>query len=777
MDTNNRLPYRNASLPIEERVIDLLGRMTLEEKIAQLSAAWYGELSDENGFSEAKATARLKYGTGEITSLAGRSAFKPAEAVQAANTVQRYLVEQTRLGIPAILHDECLCGMLARQATVFPQIIGAAAAWDAELIEQMATVIRQQMRATGTRQGLAPVLDIARDTRWGRVEETYGEDPYLAARLGTAYVKGLQGDDLRAGVIATGKHFAAHGMAEGGLNWAPVHVGWRELREVFTYPFEAAIQEGGLASILNAYHELDGVPCGSSRELLTDILRGELGFNGMVVADYNAVAMLADYHRVAADKGEAACLALSAGLDVELPGTDCYGAPLLQAARGQKINLAIIDEAVRRVLRLKLRLGLFENPYVDPAAAEGAFNQPEQQALALQVAEKSLVLLKNEGGLLPLQPDLRSIAVIGPNADNRRALLGDYTYGAFAELMAGGENVETKFPGRFPEGMVSILAAIRQRAGTGMKVRYAAGCRVNDGSTQGFAAALQAAHESDLVVMVMGGKSGLTVECTSGELRDRAYLGLPGVQEELVEAILGTGKPVVLVLVDGRPFASPELAERVPAILQAWLPGQAGSPAVANVLFGDANPGGKLPIACPRSASQEPVFYGRKPSGGQSYNFVDYVDLSVKPLYSFGHGLSYTTFEFSHLQISPVQVSADGLVNIQLEVKNTGERMGDEVVQLYLHDPLASVTRPVKELKGFCRVTLQAGEKRRVSFTVAAAQMAFYNLEKQYAVESGKIEVLVGSSSDDIRLRGEFEIVGEAMPVKKKVFFSQAQVL
>lgn len=780
MAINDSLPYRNPDFPIEARVNDLLGRMTLKEKLAQLSAVWYSELSDESGFSEEKAQARLGPargdGIGEITSLAGRSSFLPAQAAQAANAVQAYLTQKTRLGIPAILHDECLCGMLARQATVFPQIIGVASTWDPDLVEAMATVMRVQMLATGTRQGLAPVLDLARDLRWGRVEETYGEDPYLTARLGTAYVRGLQGPDLNQGVVATGKHFAAHGIPEGGLNWAPVHVGWREFREVYLYPFEAAVKDAGLAAILNAYHELDGVPCAASHELLTDILRGEWGFDGIVVADYNAVVMLADYHHVAADKAEAASLALTAGLDVELPGTDCYGDPLWQAVQSGKVAIEVVDEAVRRVLRLKFRLGLFENPYVEVGRAAQAFGQPEQAALAQTIAEKSLVLLKNDGGLLPLHSDLRSLAVIGPNADSIRSQLGDYTYGGFTELMAGGVEVDAKFPERFPNGMISILEALRRRVGPGTIVRYARGCDTKDPSRVGFAEAVQAARQSEVVVLVMGGKSGLTAECTSGELRDRADLGLPGIQEELVEAILETGTPTVLVLVDGRPVAIPALAEQIPAILHAWLPGQAGGAAVTAALFGDVNPGGKLPISCPRAASQMPVFYGRKPSGGQSYNFIDYVDLSVKPLYPFGHGLSYTRFEYRDLEVSPAQVSSAGEVILQVTVQNTGQRAGDEVVQLYLRDVLASVTRPVKELKGFCRVTLQPGEARTVTFRLPVALLAFYNLERQYVVEPGKIEVMVGSSAEDIRLRGEFEFVGEVTPVTKKVFFSQVEI-
>ncbi len=592
-------------------------------------------------------------------------------------------------------------------------------------------------------------------------------------------MKGLQGEDLRLGVAATGKHFAGHGIPESGLNWAPVHVGKREFREVFLYPFEAAVKEAHLCSLMNAYHEIDGIPCASSHELLTEIPRGEWGFDGIVTADYNSVVMLVEYHKIAADKVEAARMALEAGLDVELPGTDCYGAPLLQAVESGKLDIQVMDEAVSRVLRLKFRLGLFEQPYVDAAQALKAFYQPEQAALARRMAQESIVLLKNEGGILPLRPDLGSIAVIGPNADAIRDMLGDYSYGVFTALLDGGDVPPEKshYPERFPRSMISVLEAIKQAVKPGTAVRYVSGCGITDPSRAGFAEAVAMAKASEAVVLVMGGKSGHLADCTCGELRDRADLGLLGVQEELVEAVAEAcreaGTPVVLVLLDGRPAAIPVLVEIVPAILETWLPGQEGGPAVADVLFGKTNPGGKLPVCFPRSASQLPVFYGRKPSGGRSFNFEDYVDQSAKPLYPFGHGLSYTQFEYSGLQISPAQVEPEGEVAVQVTVKNVGERNGDEVVQLYVRDAVASVTRPVKELKGFCRVTLAAGESRTVTFHLAAAQLAFYDRQMNYVVEPGKIEIMVGSSSDDIRLKGEFEIVGEVMTIEKKVFFSK----
>lgn len=783
MSTQSIPPYRQPELHIEERVHDLLGRMTLDEKLAQLSAAWFLEISEGETFSEAtslaipKAHARIGNGIGQITGLASRSSFKPKQVAQTANAIQAFLTQNTRLGIPAILHDECCCGFMAREATTFPQMIGMASTWEPDLAEAMSKVFRAQMLSVGTRQGLAPVLDINRDPRWGRVEETFGEDPYLAASMGTAYTRGLQGSDLSQGVIATGKHYAGHGISESGLNWAPVHVGQREFREVFLHTFEAAVREAKMGSIMNAYHEIDGVPCAASHLLLTEILRDEWGFDGIVTADYNAVAMLAEYHRVAVDKGHAARLALEAGLDIELPGTDCYGEPLRKEIEAGRINMAVIDLSVSRILSMKFRLGLFENPFVDAEQAPQFYSQPDQLALARKIAQKSIVLLKNEGELLPLRSDMKSIAVIGPNADAIRHMVGDYSYGSFTSLLEGGDLPPEKshFPERFPLTMISVLEAIKSQVSPLTVVRYAKGCDITDPSREGFSDAINATRESDVAILVMGGKSGLNKDCTCGELRDRANLGLLGVQAELVQAIIDTGTPVVLVLLDGRPSAIPNLDERVPAILEVWLPGQEGGPAVADVLFGIYNPGGKLPISFPRATSQLPVFYSRKPSGGRSYNFEDYVDFSVKPLYPFGHGLSYTSFEYSDLRIHPEQANPQREVEIKVAIKNTGKFVGEEVVQLYTHDVQSSVTRPVKELKGFRRVSLQRGETRTLSFTLSVAQLAFYNLHMQYVVEPGKIEVMIGSSSEDIRLNGNFEINGEVTPITQKVFFSKSK--
>lgn len=785
MTKESKAVYLDPAQPTERRVNDLLSRMTLDEKLAQLSAVWVYELLEEMTFSDEKARKLIGSGIGQITRIGGASNLGPVASAELANRIQAFLVENTRLGIPAIVHEECCSGYMAKGATCFPQIIGLASTWEPELAEKMTSVIRTQMKSVGAHQGLAPVLDVTRDPRWGRVEETFGEDPYLVSRMGTSYVKGLQGADLKQGIISTGKHFVGYGMSEGGMNWSPAHLLPRELREVFLTPFEAAIREAGLASIMNAYHELDGIPCGSSKELLTAILRNHLGFDGIVVSDYMAINMLADYHHVAKDKGEAARLALEAGIDLELPSTDCYGQPLRQAVEGGTIGESLLDEAVRRVLRMKFLLGLFENPYVDVERVSEVFDTPEQRTLARQIAQRSIVLLKNEGDLLPLKKAISSIAVIGPNADSIRNMLGDYAYPAhieFMEFMLSGDVIETPTPGKMELGdtyvpMRSVLEGIKGRISPQTRLYYAKGCDVTGESREGFAEAIAVARKSEVVVLVVGGKSGLTPDCTCGEFRDRADIGLPGVQEELVRAIYETGTPVVAVLINGRPYAIPWIAEHIPAIVEAWLPAEEGGEAVADVLFGDYNPGGKLPITFPRAVGQIPIFYGHKPSGGRSFLYGDYVSLSARPLFPFGHGLSYTRFAFDNLQIAPKQVGAEGKVRISVEVKNVGEREGDEVVQLYVHDVLSSVTRPVKELKGFKRITLEPGEKRTVTFTLAVSQLGFYNRDMEFVVEPGAVEVMVGSSSEDIRLSGEFEIIGETTATGlTRTFFSTADV-
>ena len=778
--TINRDLFSDATQSIDDRVTSLLEQMTLDEKIAQLVGVWVTEvLNDDREFQEAQAEVHLAHGIGHITRIAAASMLEPQSSARLANRIQKYLIEQTRLGIPAIVHEESCSGYMARGATTFPQAIGLASTWEPELVEKMTLVIRQQMRAVGAHQTLAPVLDVARDPRWGRIEETYGEDPFLISSLATAYIKGIQTDDWRNGIAATAKHFVAHALPEGGMNWAPVHVAEREMREMFLTPFIAAIQEGNIASVMNAYHELDGIPCGSSGELMVDLLRDELGFDGVVTSDYFTLRALVNYHRVARDEVEAARMGLEAGIDIEVPSRDCYGEPLRQALLNGDIDMALVDTSVRRVLKLKFQLGLFENPYVDDEKVVEIFNTPEQLALSRVMAQKSLVLLKNDG-LLPLSKTVKTLAVIGPSADSARLLQGDYHYPSHLEHMFDQHTSDASpspqqqaiidnWDEHFPP-TVTVLEGIRAVVSAETEIRYAQGCVVNEDDTSGFDEAVAAATGADVAVVVVGDKSGLGKGFTVGETLDSATLILPGAQQALVEAIHATGTPVVLVLTTGRPYNLSWAADHIPAIIQAWLPAQEGGAAVADVLFGDVSPGGKLPVSFPRAVGQVPVYYNHKPSGGRTHWQEDYTDLSTKPLFPFGHGLSYTDFTYSDLSLSHKQATATDVVTISVRVQNTGQSAGDEVVQLYVADPIASVTRPVKMLKGFKRLTLQPGECRAVRFELDLRHLAFYDRQMRYVVEPGEIQVMIGSSSNDIRLSDSLEVTGETTPVEQVLF-------
>ncbi|MBP7962819.1 MAG: glycoside hydrolase family 3 C-terminal domain-containing protein [Caldilineaceae bacterium] len=773
------LPYQDPSLPVAERVADLLSRMTLAEKLAQLGSRWMYEL-----FGDTQRAELLAQGIGQITRIGGASNYTPTESAAMANEIQRMLRDETRLGIPAMVHEECCAGYMARAATVFPQIIGLASTWQPELAGEMAGVVRTQMRAVGAHQGLSPVLDVVRDPRWGRVEETFGEDATLTANMGAAYVRGIQTQDWRQGVIATGKHFVGYGLTDGGFNWNPAHIPARELREVFLAPFEAAVKEAGLYSIMNGYNEIDGVPCAASRSLLTDILRDEWGFDGIVVSDYFAVDMLQKTHHVAGDKGMSAHMALYAGIDVELPSTDCYGEPLAAAVAAGLVDEALVDVSVARVLRTKFQLGLFEQPMVEVDAAAPQFDTPSQRQLARRIAQKSLVLLKNRDNLLPLAKSLKSVAVIGPNADSARNLVGDYTYICHIETLIEMREKENPFGTAVASDVElvqdfvpinPILAAIGEKLGPDAAIHFAQGCDINSQRRDGIAAAVEAARQAEIAIVVVGDKSGLTDDCTSGEARDRADLGLPGVQQELVEAVVATGTPTIVVLVNGRPLSISWIAEHVPAIVEAWLPGEEGAEAVADVLFGDINPGGKLPMTFPRSVGQVPVYYGVKPSGGRSHWKTTYVDLSNTPLFPFGFGLSYTTFGLENLRLDRSTAGAGESVTAWVEVVNTGQRAGDQVVQLYVRDEVASITRPLLALAGFQRLSLQPGERRTVRFDLPVNQLAFLDGSMRWVVEPGTIKLFAGTSAADLPLAASFEITGATQEVER-AFFTLATV-
>jgi beta-glucosidase len=776
------MSYRDQSLPIKKRVSDLLSQMNVTEKISQIGSCFYYDLQTNGQLDMDKANGRLKNGIGQITRLGGASTLTPVELAKTANLLQKSLVEKTRLGIPAIIHDECCSGALSLGGSIFPQMIGLAGTFQPDLAEKMTAEIRQQLRAVGIHQGLAPVLDVARDPRWGRVEETFGEDPLLISQFGVKYIQGLQGDSLKNGVIATGKHFIGHSMSQGGLNCAPVQMGKRTLWDVCLLPFQAAIRDAKIASIMNSYPELDGEVVAASRAILTDLLRRELGFEGLIVSDYEAVSMLYTFHKVTPDKTKAAILALEAGIQVELPTVQCYTELLAEAVEAGEIKMDVIDAAVSGHLQKKFELGLFENPYVDEGKVLEIYETPGQRDLASQIAHKSMVLLTNNG-VLPLSKSIRTLAVIGPNADDCRCLAGDYTYPAMKELQIFQKPENSSFIDVDPtmpcDGLVkfpTVLDSIRTKL-PAANVLYARGCDVTSRDTAGFDQALDITRQADAAVLVLGDKSGLIENCTCGETRDSSDLKLSGVQADLAKAVIALGKPVVVVLISGRPLAIPEITESASAVLEAWIPGEEGGSAVADTLFGDYNPGGKLAITIPHSVGQVPIFYNHKPSGSSSLWYTNYVNETVKPLFPFGHGLSYTQFEYADLKISKSTASANEVVDISCSVTNVGQAAGDEVVQLYIQDEYASLPRPVKELKGFKRITLQPGQKETLVFHLPVNILAFYDADLKLAVEAGTISIMLGSSSADIRLNGQFEIVGaEKQWVKDRVYICPVDV-
>lgn len=760
--------YRDPGAAIEDRVESLLAEMTLDEKIAQLGCLWSTALISKDGFDDALAAEKMPNGIGQITRIGASTGLRPRESAAIMNQIQKIAVEETRLGIPVIVHEETVGGFCHRDATVFPQGLGLAATWNPALIKQVAEVIRTQMLAVGARHGLAPVLDVARDPRWGRVEESYGEDPVLSGTMGAAYVQGLQSDDLRHGVAATGKHFLAYANPIGGRNCAPVNVGPRELREVYAEPFAAVIREAGLATIMNSYSSIDGLPCAGSPAILTDLLRGELGFTGAVVADYFAVSLLQTYHFVAADAGDAARQALLAGMDMELPSLDCFPALKSELEEG-RVPLEAIDTAVRRVLTLKFQLGLFERPYVDAASASAVFQTPEQRKLARQTVAESTILLTNDG-VLPLSPAVKSVAVIGPGADDQRLLQGDYHYPAHLEMIylapekrnditdflpeAGGAYA----PGPYFTPHVTPLAGLRAALSDDVEIGYAKGCEVLGDDRTGFEEAVRVARTSDVAIVVVAGKSGLLRPVTVGEGNDATDITLTGVQQELIDAIADVGKPLVVVVLSGRVHTLTHVAERASALLQLFPAGEEGGNGLADVLSGKIVPSGRLPVSLPRSLGQVPNYLGMRAGGDRTFFFGDYSDSPTAPLFPFGHGLSYTSFAYSDLAIKATSTTEP--ISISITVSNTGERGGDEVVQLYYRDEMASVARPIRMLIGFRRVSLAPGQARRITFVVHPSRLAFYNARMQFVTEPGEFSFYVGASSQDIRAEQKVTLGG-----------------
>jgi beta-glucosidase len=725
--------------------------MTLEEKIAQLQGAWENKqffsdpqalFVDEKGnFLPDRAAVLMKNGLGEISRPSENR--DPRAMADYTNTVQKWMRENTRLGIPVLFHDECLHGHVAPKGTSYPQAIALASTWDPSLLHEIFTATAAEARARGVQQCLAPVLDLARDPRWGRTEETYGEDPYLVSHLGIAAITGYQGTGPgidKAHVMATAKHFAVHGQPEGGTNVGPANYSERTIREYWLKPFEAAVKQAHVATVMPSYNEIDGIPSHSNKHLLLDILRQEWGFQGLVTSDYFGPTELRTVHHIVASEDEAGRLAFESGVDVELPFNQAYGS-LVEQVKAGKVAEADVDRSTARVLRAKFATGLFDDPYVSPDYAEKITNSPEHQQLALKAAHEAIILLKNQNNLLPLPKNkYKRIAVIGPNA---------------AGLHLGGYSNQ---PGRG----VSLLAGIRNKVGSSAEIFYAVGCKITESdpdwnadkvvlgdpvlNAQRIDEAVKVAQKAEVVILALGGNEQTSREAWAvNHPGDRDNLDLLGNQDDLVKAILATGKPTIVFLQHGRPNSINYIAEQVPAILDGWYLGQEGGTAIADVFFGDYNPAGRLPITVPRSAGQLPDYYYQKPSAKR-----EYLGSTVLPLFPFGWGLSYSTFKYANLRATPDSIGPQGRTTVSAEVVNSGAVRGDEVVQLYIRDEVSSVTRPIKELRGFRRITLNPGEAKTVEFSLGPDELSFLNGDMHRVVEPGAFTIMVGGNSVDL---------------------------
>lgn len=761
-------PYKNKNLPIEDRVSDLIGRMTLEEKVGQLSKVlgWEMYEKDTDGirvsqkFKEAVQKQRIGSLWATLradpwTQKTLKNGLSPQEAAQATNAIQRYVVENTRLGIPLLLSEEAPHGHMAIGATVFPTAIGQASTWNPRIIKQMAASIARETYAVGGKNGYGPVLDLARDPRWSRTEESYGEDPYLIAQMGQAMVSGFQGDKIGSEdkIISTLKHFVAYAAPEGGHNGGSVSIGERSLLQDFLPPFEQAVRVGA-GSVMTAYNSIDGIPCSSNSWLLNTVLREQWGFKGFVVSDLLSISGLTGAHSTAIDAVDAAKQSLEAGLDVDLSGSG-YGENLLSAIKQGHLDVQFLDQAVSRLLYMKFALGLFETPYVNEKLVSNKVGTQEHVKLARSVAREAIILLKNENGTLPLSKSLTRIAVIGPNANNVYNQLGDYTAPQ-------------------PEGKVkTVLDGIRALVSKKTQVDYVKGCAIRDTTESDLSAAVRAAELADVTVVVLGGSSARDFQTSyqatgaatvgvgnrvisdmeSGEGFDRSTLDLMGHQLLLLKRLQETGKPVVLVTIMGRPLDLSWAENHIPAIVNAWYPGQEGGMAIADVLFGDYNPAGRLPISVAKSIGHLPVHYNHhKPI------HHDYVESKAKPLFAFGHGLSYTTFDYSNLRLEVDEDNNDFLANVRFTVTNSGTRDGDEVVQLYVVDNVSSVVTAVKQLKRFERKSFKKGAAEEFSFNLTKQDFKLWGVDRKWKTEKGKFTILIGCSSEDVKLSGELTL-------------------
>ena len=743
--------YKDSNQPIEKRINDLLSKMTLDEKVAQVLCIWQAKkdliMNPDGSFNMEMAKKNLPHGIGQIgrpSEAYNRDDLNNRTAKEMAiftNAVQKYFIEETRLGIPVVFHEECLHGHAAKDGTSFSQPIGLAGTWDVDLIERLFAMTALEARSRGAHQALAPVVDVCREPRWGRVEETYGEDPYLASRMGVAAVKGFQGTEVMIGknhMISTLKHMTGHGQPESGMNIGPANYSERIIREIFLQPFKAAIQEAGAMSVMASYNEIDGVPSHINRWMLTDILRGEWGFEGYVVADYAGIEELYTRHKVTADKKEAAKKAINAGVDIELP--DIHAFPSIkELIENGELSLTVLDRTVKRLLRPKFLLGLFDDPYVNPDYAEKVVGSKEHAKLALEAAQKTITLLKNENNTLPLNAsDFNKIAVIGPNAD--QVLLGGYSDS--------------------PPYYITALEGIKKHVGED-KVVYAEGCRITEKGSwyldpivkpdpkddeKRMQEAVEVAKESDIVILVLGGNELTSREAwgTGDHLGDRADLQMTGNQEELTKRILELNKTVVVALFGGKPLAINYLNDNVPAILECWYLGQEAGNALADVIFGEVNPSGKLPISFARSAGHLPVFYNYKPTARRGFLWDD-----TSPLFAFGFGLSYTTFSYQNVRLEKETINKTEETKVLVDVTNTGKMNGDEIVQMYIRDKISSVTRPIKELKGFSKISLKPGETKTVTLEISPEKLSMWDYDMNWVVEPGEFDIMVGSSSRD----------------------------
>ena len=724
---------------------------------------------------------------------------------------------KSRFGIPALIHVEAITGGLFVEATSFPTAIAQASTWDPALIRTMADCIREQLVAVGYRHALSSVFDIGRDPRWGRLTETYGEDETLCAAMASAFVSGLQGEDEKRAVAATGKHFVGHGVCEGGLNMNQNNITERELREVHCKPFQAAISEAHLMAVMNSYCNVNREPIISSKRILTDLLRGEMGFDGVLVSDYVSIDRLIDPYQITDNYVDAGVLALKAGLDVEYPAPNGLSRRLTEAIEDGRLDPALIDRSALRVLELKFKLGLFENPYPQMDRIQDAFHDQRSEEVDRRIAREAITLLKNEGNALPLSKDVKKIAVIGPHADRIRSLFGHYTYAAGIDMQEDAKNNESisskkriegsaqgdgwfqRFPGEIRETPIYVEDLIRKaypEAKTlfeavrdylpSAKVTTMMGISYTGNRLAGYEEALDLAADADVVILTLGGQNGWGVVATNGEGIDNANIGLPGLQEQFARDVFAANRNTVVIHIDGKPCASEYVCSHFPAVIEAWQLGQFGFEELVKVLFGDYNPAGRLPVTIARNAGVLPCYYGQ-PRGtgyisagrfGVVSNRFGYVNEDVHPIYPFGHGLSYTQFEYRGLSVSAEKVPADGAVVVTAEIANTGARDGEEVVQLYVYDQLSSMIRPEFSLVGFGRVSIPAGETRKVSFNVPMSQLAFLDIDMNWKVEGGAMKFLLGASSADIRLEKPFEIVGDAfVDGKSRGFYTVAEVV